>query len=92
MPYEMQLFEDTLFGGEEVRFEAPAPRAIYVSAGRVAVDVSLDEGVVSTAAATAPRSGAGRSRRPLRTPVRAHSGQAFASPGGSIRPPSPVRS
>ena len=54
MPYEMRLFEDTLFGGEEVRFEAPAPRAIYVSAGSVSVngeDVPLDEGVVLTNAA-----------------------------------------
>ena len=49
MPYEMRLFEDTLFGGEEVRFEASAPRALYVSAGSVAVDgedVPPDEGVV----------------------------------------------
>ena len=33
MPYELQLFEDTLFGGEVVRLKEPAPRAIYVSAG-----------------------------------------------------------
>ena len=52
MPYEIRLLEDTLFGGEEVRFEAPAPRAVYVSAGSVSVDgedVSSDEGLVSTA-------------------------------------------
>ena len=30
MPYEIRLFEDTLFGDEEVRFDDPAPRAIYV--------------------------------------------------------------
>ena len=55
MPCEMRLFEDTLFGDEKVRFEAPAPRAIYVSAGSVSVngeDVPLDGGVVSTDAAT----------------------------------------
>ena len=54
MPYEMRLFEDTLFGGEEVRFEDPAPRAIYGSAGSISVngeDVPLDGGVVSTDAA-----------------------------------------
>ena len=54
MPYELCLYEDTLFGGEEVRFEEPLPRALYVSAGSVAVDgedVLLDEGVVLTAAA-----------------------------------------
>ncbi len=51
MPYELQLFEDALFGGEKVRFDDPAPRAIYVSAGSVSVNgegLSLDEGVVST--------------------------------------------
>ena len=55
MPYAMRLFEDTLFGGEEVRLEAPAPRALYVSAGSISVDgedVRLDGGVVSTDAAT----------------------------------------
>ena len=55
MPYEMQLFEDTLFGDEEVRFDDPAPRAIYVSAGSISVDaedVPLDGGVVLTDAAT----------------------------------------
>ena len=55
MPYELRLFEDTLFGGEEVRLEEPAPRAIYVSAGSIAVDgadVSSDEGVVSAGAVT----------------------------------------
>ena len=54
MPFEMRLFEDTLFGGEEVRFDDPAPRAIYVSAGSVSVsgeDVPLDGGVVLTNAA-----------------------------------------
>ena len=62
MPYEMRLFEDTLFDGEEVRFEAPAPRAIYVSAGSVSVsgeDVPLDEGLVSTDAATVRAGGDG---------------------------------
>ena len=51
----MQLFEDTLFGDEEVRFDDPAPRAIYVSAGSISVDaedVPLDGGVVLTDAAT----------------------------------------
>ena len=51
MPYEMRLFEDVLFGGEEVRFDDPAPRALYVSAGNISVngeDVPLDGGVVST--------------------------------------------
>ena len=55
MPYEIRLLEDTLFGGEEVRFDAPAPRAIYVSAGSVSVDgenVPLDDGVVLTDAVT----------------------------------------
>ena len=55
MPYEIRLFEDTLFGGEEVRFEEPLPRTIYVSAGSVAVngeDVPLDDGVVLTEAAS----------------------------------------
>ena len=55
MPYEMRLFEDTLFGDQEVRFREPAPRAIYVSAGSISVDgedVPLDGGVVSTDAAT----------------------------------------
>ena len=54
MPYEMRLFEDALFGDEEVRFEDPAPRAIYVSAGSISVDgedVALDGGVVLTDAA-----------------------------------------
>ena len=49
MPYEMRLFEDILFGGEEVRFDDPVPRATYVSAGGIAVngdDVPLDEGIV----------------------------------------------
>jgi hypothetical protein len=55
MPYEIRLFEDTLFGDEEVRFDDPAPRAIYVSAGSISVDaedVPLDGGVVLTDAAT----------------------------------------
>ena len=55
MPYEMRLFEDTLFGGEEVRFDDPAPRALYVSAGSVAVnggEIPSDEGLVSTDVAT----------------------------------------
>ena len=55
MPYEMRLFEDTLFGDEEVRFDDPAPRAIYVSAGSISVDgedVPLDGGVVLADAAT----------------------------------------
>ena len=55
IPYEIRLFEDTLFGDEEVRFDDPAPRAIYVSAGSISVDaedVPLDGGVVLTDAAT----------------------------------------
>ena len=62
MPYELCLFEDTLFGGEEVRFDGPAPRAIYVSAGSVSVNgenVPLDGGVVSTDAATVRAGGDG---------------------------------
>ena len=49
MPYEIRLFEDALFGGEEVRFDDRAPRAVYVSAGSVSVngeDVPADGGVV----------------------------------------------
>ena len=62
MPYEMRLFEDTLFGGEEVRFDDPAPRALYVSAGRISVDrddVPMDEGLVSTSAVTLRAGGDG---------------------------------
>ena len=58
----MRLFEDTLFGDEEVRFDDPAPRAIYVSAGSISVDgedVPLDGGVVLTAAATLRAGGDG---------------------------------
>ena len=61
MAYELRLYEDTLFGGEEVGLENPAPRALYVSAGSVAIDgqdVPLDEGVVLTDAAML-RAGAG---------------------------------
>ena len=49
MPCEIRLFEDVLFGGEEVRFDDPAPRALYVSAGGVSVngeEVPADGGVV----------------------------------------------
>ena len=62
MPHKMRLFEDTLFGGEEVRFEYAAPRAIYVLAGSISVngeDVPLDGGVVSTGAATVRAGGGG---------------------------------
>ena len=55
MPCELRLCEDTLFGGEVVRLEEPAPRAIYVSAGSIAVDgeeFPCDDGVVSAEAAT----------------------------------------
>ena len=55
MPHEIHLFEDTLFGGEEIRLEGPAPRALYVSAGDLSVDgddLPLDDGVVLTGAAT----------------------------------------
>ena len=55
MACELRLFEDTLFGGEGVQLEAPAPRAIYVSAGSIAVDgedIPCDDGVVSAEAAT----------------------------------------
>lgn len=54
MPYEMRLFEDTLLGGEEVRFDADMPRALYVPAGGISVDgedIPSDGGVVSTDAA-----------------------------------------
>ena len=49
MPYEIRLFEDVLFGGEEVRLDDPAPRALYVPAGSVTVngeEVPADGGVV----------------------------------------------
>ena len=49
MPHEIRLFEDVLFGSEEVRFDDPAPRALYVSAGGVSVngeEVPADGGVV----------------------------------------------
>ena len=49
MPHEIRLFEDVLFGGEEVRFDDPAPRALYVSAGGVSAngeEVPADGGVV----------------------------------------------
>ena len=62
MPYELRLFEDTLFGGEEVRLEGPAPRALYVSAGSISVDgveLPLDDGVVLTGAATVRAGGDG---------------------------------
>ncbi|MDE0389588.1 MAG: hypothetical protein OXI75_12890 [Rhodospirillales bacterium] len=62
MPYEMRLFEDTLFGGEEVRFDDAAPRALYISAGRISVDrddLPMDEGLVSTSAATVRAGGDG---------------------------------
>ena len=55
MACELRLFEDTLFSGEGVRLEEPAPRAIYVSAGSIAVDgedIPCDEGIVSAGAAT----------------------------------------
>ena len=48
-PMRLRLFEDALFDDEEVRFDDSAPRALYVSAGSIAVDgedVPLDEGVV----------------------------------------------
>ena len=62
MSYEMRLFEDTLFGGEEVRFDDLAPRALYVSAGSISVDgedVPSDEGLVSTGAVTLRAEGDG---------------------------------
>ena len=62
MPYEIRLFEDTLFGGEEVLFDDPAPRALYVSAGSIAVngeELPPDEGLVSTDAATLRAGGDG---------------------------------
>ena len=49
MPCELRLFEDALFGGEEVRFDNPAPRALYVPAGAVSVngeEIPADEGIV----------------------------------------------
>ena len=62
MQYEMCLFEDILFGSEEVRFEASVPRAIYVSVGGISVDgndVTLDEGLISTDAVTLRAGGDG---------------------------------
>ena len=61
MPYEIRLFEDLLFGDEEVRFAEPLPRALYVAAGRVSVngeDMPADGGIV-LAAAAALRAGSG---------------------------------
>ncbi|MDE0389641.1 MAG: hypothetical protein OXI75_13155 [Rhodospirillales bacterium] len=58
----MRLFEDTLFGGESVRLDGPAPRALYVSAGSIAVDgedVPLDEGMVHTGGAALHAGGDG---------------------------------
>ena len=55
MPHELRLFEDNLCGGEEIRLEGPAPRALYVSAGSISVDgeeLPPDDGVVLTGAAT----------------------------------------
>ena len=55
MPCELRLFEDTLFGDEEVRLDAALPRAVYTSAGSVALngeDILADDGVVSADAAT----------------------------------------
>lgn len=49
MPCEIRLFEDALFAGEEVQFDDPAPRALYVPAGSVSVngeEVPADGGVV----------------------------------------------
>ncbi len=62
MPYEMRLFEDLLFGGEGVRFDGPAPRALYVSAGGISMngeDVPPDGGVVSTDAVRLCAAGGG---------------------------------
>ncbi len=62
MSYEMRLFEDTLFDGEEVRFDDPTPRALYVAAGSIFVDgddVPSDEGLVSTDAVTLHAGGDG---------------------------------
>ncbi len=62
MPYEIRLFEDTLFGGEVVRFDDPTPKTLYVAAGSIAVngeDVPLDDGVVLTEAASMRAGGDG---------------------------------
>ena len=55
MSYELRLFEDTLFGDEEIRLEGALPRALYTLAGNAALngeDVPADEGVVSADAVT----------------------------------------
>jgi hypothetical protein len=55
MSFELRLYEDTPFAGDEIRFSEPVPRALYVSAGSIRVnDTSLpeDEGFVATDALT----------------------------------------
>ena len=62
MPYEIRLFEDVLFGGEDVRLNDPAPRALYVPAGSVFVngeEVPADGGVVLAEAARLRAGGSG---------------------------------
>lgn len=55
MPFELRIFEDTPFAGDELRLDHSAPRAIYTSAGCISVDGAeypAGEGFVSTAALT----------------------------------------
>ena len=94
MPYEFRLFEDTLFGGEDVRFEDPAPRAIYLSAGNISVDgedVPPDAGVVSTDAAALRAGGGGATVwrwevRPSHAEVCAYDHRATLRLAGRIDP------
>lgn len=51
MTFELRLYEDTPFAGAEFQLSPGTPRALYISAGRAvvnAVDLSEDEGLVST--------------------------------------------
>ena len=95
MPYEMRLFEDTLFGDEEVRFEDRRAEGDlrlgrqYLREWRgypVGRRSRLDGGgeVLCAPAVTAPRSGVGRSGLPVRTPTHTATGQPFVLPAGSI--------
>ncbi|WP_419908862.1 hypothetical protein [Hoeflea sp.] len=51
MPFELRLYEDTPFAGDEVHYSEAVPRALYVSAGSIRVngtEYPEDEGLVST--------------------------------------------
>ena len=51
MSFELRLYEDTPFAGDEVRLNGSIPRALYVSAGSIQVNgkpLPVDEGMVLT--------------------------------------------